>query len=118
VEREAADLRRYATEEVIRRLLPTLDNFQRAFQHMPKDLADHEWVKGVYAIEQDLVRTLQEAGLSRMESLGQPVDPARHDILLTGEGEDGTVLEVLEEGYELHGKVIRPARVKAGIGGA
>lgn len=116
LEREAADLRSFATEGVVRRILPTLDNFQRAFQSVPPDLASHEWVKGVTAIEQDLLRQVTELGLQRMDSLGQPVDPQQHDVLSAGPGPEGTVTEVFEEGYVLNGKVIRPAKVRAGNG--
>lgn len=116
LEKEAAELRSFAAEGVVRRILPTLDNFQRAFQSVPADLADHEWVKGVTAIEQDLLRQVTELGLKRMESLGKPVDPAEHDVLSAGPGADGTVVEVFEEGYTLNGRVIRPAKVKAGNG--
>lgn len=118
VERDAADMRRFASEGMIVRLLPTLDNFQRAFQHVPDDLKNHEWVKGVAAIESDLMKQVTDAGLTRMQSLGQPVDPQKHEVLSMGPGEDGTVVEVFEEGYELHGKVLRPAKVKAGSGSA
>lgn len=116
VERDADELRRFAAENMIRRILPTLDNFQRAFLHVPQDLASHEWVKGVSAIESDLMRQMSDAGLTRMDSLGSAVDPMRHEVLSVGPGEDGKVAEVFEEGYELHGKVIRPAKVRAGDG--
>ncbi len=116
LERDASDMRKFAAEQMIRRLLPTLDNFQRAFQHVPDALQKDEWVRGVTAIEQDLLKQLTEAGLKRMQSLGEVADPARHEILILGPGEEGKVTEVLEEGYELHGKVVRPAKVKVGDG--
>jgi len=53
VEREGDDLRRFASEQIVRKLLPTLDNFQRAFQHIPADQQNHEWDKGIAAIEAD-----------------------------------------------------------------
>lgn len=115
-EREAVDIRTFATETMLHRLLPTLDNFQRAFQHVPDDLQGHEWVKGVEAIEQEFLRTLSDAGLRRMESMGEMVDPYRHDVLTIGPGKEGVVTEVFEEGYTLHEKVIRPAKVRAGDG--
>lgn len=118
LEREAQDMRSFAAESVVRRILPTLDNFQRAFQSVPADLATNEWVKGVTAIEQELFRQVTELGLRRMESLGKPVDPQQHEVLSAGPGEDGTVAEVFEEGYTLNGKVIRPAKVRAGNGQA
>jgi molecular chaperone GrpE len=116
VERDAIDMRKFASEGMLIRLLPTLDNFQRAFQHVPDDLKNHEWVKGVAAIESDLMKQVSDAGLTRMQSMGQVVDPVRHEVLSMGPGEDGKVTEVFEEGYELHGKVLRPAKVKAGSG--
>lgn len=115
-EREATELRMFASESIIRKILPTLDNFQRAFQHVPDDLASHEWVKGVQAIESDLMKQVSDAGLKRMQSLGEIVDPQRHEVLSLGAGKADTVVEVFEEGYELNGKVIRPAKVKAGDG--
>ena len=115
IEREAGELRKFAGEQLIRRILPTLDNFQRAFQHVPAELAGQEWVRGVGAIEADLMRQMAEAGLTRMQSLGQEADSLRHEILMTGPGEEGKVTEVFEEGYELHGKALRPARVKVGM---
>jgi len=118
VEREADDLRKFASESLVRRILPTLDNFQRAFQHIPEDLKDHEWVKGVSAIEADLMKQMADVGLKRMQSLHQPVDANKHDPLMVGPGTADTVIEVLEEGYELNGKVLRPAKVKVGDGSA
>jgi molecular chaperone GrpE len=116
VERESDELRKFATEKLILRLLPTLDNFQRAFAQLPADLQSHEWIKGVTAIEQDLMKQMTDTGLKRMQSLGETVDSARHEVLTMGPGEEGKVIEVFEEGYELHGKVVRPAKVKVGDG--
>lgn len=118
VERESDDLKKFATESIIRRILPTLDNFQRAFQQVPAELQSHEWVKGVSAIEADLMKQVGDTGLKRMQSLGEVADPMRHEVLSIGPGEQGKVVEVFEEGYELNGKVIRPAKVKAGDGTA
>lgn len=114
--REAEEFRRYAAEGVMRRILPTIDNFQRAVKHVPDELKNNEWAKGVIAMEQELLRQLHDAGLKRMESLGVSVDCTRHEVLMTGPGEDGKVVEVLEEGYMLHDKVLRPAKVKVGSG--
>ena len=124
LEREASEIRLFAAESVLLKLLPTIDNLQRALRHLPKDIEDKkgvypelvEWVKGIVALEQDFLKKVGEMGLKRFESQGQKVDSARHEILMQGEGEEGTVVDVIEDGYELHGKVIRPAKVKAGGG--
>lgn len=114
MEREAGDLRSYATEGVLRRLLPVIDDFQRAFKHRPADLAENEWVKGVLAIEQRLLKEANDLGLRKMDALGKTVDPDKHEVLMTGPGKTGTVVEVFEDGYELNGKVLRAAKVRAG----
>jgi molecular chaperone GrpE len=116
MEREAQELRKYAAEQTIRKILPTLDNFQRAFQHIPESLQQDEWVRGVTSIEQELFKHLSEAGLKRIRPQGEMADPARHEVLAVGPGEEGVVTEVLEEGYELHDRVLRPAKVKVGDG--
>ncbi len=116
VEREADELRKFASESLVRKILPTLDNFQRAFQQIPEDLKNHEWVKGVNAIEADLMKQMSDVGLKRMQSLNQPIDSARHEPLMVGPGPLDTVTDVLEEGYEYNGKVLRPAKVKVGDG--
>ncbi|MEK7590918.1 MAG: nucleotide exchange factor GrpE [Patescibacteria group bacterium] len=114
MEKSGEEFRKFASEALLLKLLPTIDNFQRAFQHLPAELKTNEWVRGVSAIEQDLMRQLHDMGLRKMESLGTPVDAAKHEVLTTGPGEEGKVIEVFEEGYALHGKVLRPAKVKAG----
>lgn len=116
VERERSELAAFALEAMLKKLLPTIDSFQRAFQHLPEDLKNHEWVKGVIAIESQFLRELESAGLKRMSSLGSKIDPARHEVLQQGPGEKDTVTEVFEEGYEMHGRVLRPTKVKAGTG--
>ena len=116
LERDADELRKYAAEGVLKRLLPTVDNFQRAFTHLPEDLKKNEWVKGITAVEQDLLRQLSDMGLEKFSPLGEKMDTARHEVLMTAPGAENQVIEVLEDGYLLHGKVLRPAKVKVGDG--
>ncbi|MBM3227849.1 nucleotide exchange factor GrpE [Candidatus Peribacteria bacterium] len=116
VDRERTELAAFALEAILRKLLPIIDSFQRAFQHLPEALANDEWTKGVVAIERQLARELEAAGLQKMSSLGAPLDPQRHEVLQQGSGKKDAVIEVYEEGYELHGRVLRPAKVKIGDG--
>ncbi len=116
LERESADMRKFAAEAVLLKLLPTIDNFQRAFKHLPEDLKNHEWVKGITAVEQDLMKRAGEMGLKKFDSVGQKADANRHEVLTVGPGKEGEVIEVFEDGYELQGKVLRPAKVKVGSG--
>ena len=116
MQKDADEIRKYASEAAIRKLLPVMDNFQRAAAHLPADLQSHDWVKGVLAIGQDFLRQLSDMGVKKMEVVGQPVDTAKHEVLTMGPGEEGKILEVFEDGYELHGKVLRPAKVRVGSG--
>ena len=116
MDKEALEIRSFAMLGLIEKLLPTISNFQRAFDHLPEDLADHDWVKGLQATEQQLMADLQSVGPSQVASLGKPVDPQMHEVLQATEGEKDIVVSVLEEGYTLNGKVIRPAKVVVGNG--
>lgn len=116
LDREAVEIRKFAAESVLTKFLPTIDNLQRALKSLPKDLEANPWVKGIVALEQAFLTQVGEMGLKRFESLGQPIDTDRHEVLMQAPGKEGSVVEVLEDGYELHGKVIRPAKVKAGGG--
>lgn len=116
MEKESQDIRMYAMQSMIEKLLPTVDNFQRAFDHLPEDLKDHDWVKGLQATEQKLMSDLESVGLQKLESMGNVIDPEKHEILQAAEGDKDIVVQVLEEGYSLNGKVIRPAKVVVGQG--
>jgi len=116
MEKEAQAIRTYAQESMLLKLLPTVDNFQRAFAHLPEDLKDHDWVKGLQAMEQAFIKELSDVGLTQIESLGQPVNPELHEVLQAGPGKIDEVTKVIEEGYLLHDKILRPAKVIVGDG--
>ncbi len=116
MEKDADELRRFALQSIVTKLVPVIDNFQRAFSHLPAELKDHEWVKGVGAIEQELIKQAGELGLKKFTSLGEQADTARHEVLMVGPGPEGVITEVFEEGYEMAGRVLRPAKVKVGDG--
>lgn len=114
LQRERDELGKFAVESLLRRLLPTVDSLVRAAQHIPAEHAGSEWAKGILAIEQQLLGELCDYGLKRMASLGAAFDPALHEVLMASPGDAGKILEVFEEGYLLHGKLLRPAKVKVG----
>lgn len=118
MERDADDLKRFALQSIMMKLLPVLDHFDRAMKQVPQDLASSEWVKGVSAIEKDFAQKLADSGLVKFESLGQPVDPVRHEVITLGPGKEGIITQVFEDGYELGGKVVRVAKVTVGDGSA
>ncbi len=124
MDKETQEMRKYAAANVFINLLPTIDNLQRALRHLPKELEKNsgipkeflEWTQGIVALEQQFLKQVGEMGLKRFESVGKSVDPKRHEVLMEVPGEAGKVIEVIEDGYELHGRILRPAKVKVGVG--
>jgi molecular chaperone GrpE len=103
-----------ASESLVSRLLDVLDEFQIAMMHGEQAPEFAPYLKGFELVYAKLFDTLRSEGLERIEALGQPFDPNRHEALVqTGEGEDHPVVsEVFRDGYTFKGKVLRPAGVK------
>jgi molecular chaperone GrpE len=128
LQRERADaenLRRRTDEEksrlgefykamVVQELLPALDNLERAFKHTPKELKDHEYVKGIQGVMKQFEQSFAQLGVKRIKTVGEVFDPRLHEAVHMEEGE-GTVEIVCEElqpGYKIGDEVIRHAMVK------
>ena len=107
-----------ATEDLVRKLLPVADDFDRALRSMPEEIAGHPWVEGMRLVERKLWRTLEGQGISVMESVGQPFDPSLHEAVMVDEsaGDADTVVEEFQRGYFVNDTVLRPAMVKVGSG--
>lgn len=117
IEEERAGFVQFANLGLILELLPILDNFQRAFAAVPDEIKKTDWFRGALQIEQQLVGVMKKQGVTEMpSSVGQKLDPTRHEALMTGPGEKETVIEEFEKGYMVGNKVIRPAKVKVGNG--
>jgi molecular chaperone GrpE len=112
---EMEDARRYAVEKFVADLLPVLDNFERALQHMDGDEAGAVR-EGVLLIHRQLMDTLGKHGVEPIEAVGTLFDPRFHDAIMRvepGPGQEpGTVVEELRKGYTLHGRVVRASLVK------
>lgn len=101
---------------VIKELLTVIDSFKRAFNHIPEDIANHDWVNGVTQIEKQLISIAKNVGLEEIPGVGSPLDPNVHDVLAQIPGEKDTILEEVEKGYTFKGKVIRASKVVTGNG--
>jgi molecular chaperone GrpE len=104
--REQTEIASRAGARVIERLLPVLDNFERALVHSTDE--------GMVLVHKDLIAVLGAEGLSAIDAQDRPFDPTRHEAVESHESEDfaePTVVQVYRTGYELNGKVIRPAMV-------
>jgi len=114
VERERQDDRRHGTGRLIEDLLPVLDAFERALK-AHDDPAYEEYLKGVELIYRQLWGALSRHGLERIDAAGKPFDPHYHQAIErveSSEHPEGTVLEVLQDGFLFHGRVIRPSIVR------
>ena len=103
----------YANAELLRELLPAIDNMNRALTHEPKD---EEWTKGIEQTMRQFWQILEKRNLKIIETKDQKFDPKIHEALMTGPGEKDMILEEFEKGYMLGEKVLKPARVKVGNG--
>lgn len=105
----------YATEDLVRDLLPVLDNFERTLQVLENGASVESITEGVHMVERQLRMALGQRHLYRIESVGQQFDPAFHEALAHDEDSDqrsGTITAEIEAGYRMGDRVIRPARVR------
>jgi molecular chaperone GrpE len=115
VERDKSDFAKFANENCLAALLPVFENFQRASNHLPENLKDNEWAGGIAAIEKQFEATLANLGLKKVEAkVGDEFDANSHEVIATGEGKSGEILEVVEDGFELNGKILRSTKVRVG----
>jgi molecular chaperone GrpE len=117
VEREREDVRLAGVEEIIRDLLPVLDNFERALQHAEDDSG--AFLQGVEMIAKQLWDTLERRGVQEVNPVGQPFDPELHEAVQRVEDGDhtpGTVAWVMLKGYMMGERLIRPAMVGVAVG--
>ncbi|MCR5034104.1 MAG: nucleotide exchange factor GrpE [Clostridia bacterium] len=111
VEKEKRDLYAYANENIMSDLLTVMDNFERALEHD----ADENFKEGIELIFKQLQDALEKSGLAEIPALGEDFDPNVHNAVMAEETEDyesGKVSGVMQKGYTLNGKVIRPSMVK------
>jgi molecular chaperone GrpE len=104
-----------ASQALVSRLLPVLDNFELAVSHAEQSRDFDRMLKGVEMVFGELNDLLAGEGLVAIEASGKPFDPERHEAVVAVEEEGveaGTVVDVIRKGYELNGRVLRPAMVK------
>ncbi len=110
--REKSDIHAYANEKIIGELLPVLDNFERALDTKSEDVEGY--AKGMELIFTQLRTALEHAGLAEIPALGEEFDPNVHNAVMTEDSEeieDNHISKVLQKGYKLNDKVIRPSMV-------
>src|SRR5215216_4757891 len=118
-EQERADLIRGASAGLLLKLLPAVDDLERALASVTPDVAATPWYGGFKLIPQKLQTVLESEGVTPIIALGQDFDPNFHEAVIyeaAGEGQEGKVVAELQKGYMLRDRVLRPTMVKVGQG--
>ncbi|MBT4384463.1 nucleotide exchange factor GrpE [Candidatus Peregrinibacteria bacterium] len=113
-EEQRAELGIFANIQLLNALFPTIDNFSRAFEHVPEEIAEHDFIKSMRTVQESFMQTLKNLGLQPIDQTEIPVDPNMHEVLMEGEGPAGQVIQIFEIGYSFNGKTVRPAKVQVG----
>jgi molecular chaperone GrpE len=111
---QIANLKNVIKATVVRDLLPVVDNFERSLKHVPAELADNDYMKGIQGIVKQFEKTLTDLGVQRIKTVDEPFDPRYHEAVSMeeSEGTEEVVSEELQSGYTLGDEVIRHAMVR------
>lgn len=115
---EKADWIRMATSKFAGEICDVADNFERALLQVSEQESESSFAKGIIMIEKQLRQALEKEGVKKIEALGEKFDPEYHDALahIPSEYEENTVAAIIQNGYTMHDKVMRPARVAVSSG--
>lgn len=115
-ERERSEYLQYAGMELVRDMLPILDDFDRALK---AECGSPDYARGIEMIYSRTYETLKKMGLEPIETVGKPFDPHMHQAVErveTKDSPDGTILAEFQRGYMFKGKMLRPSMVKVAVG--
>jgi molecular chaperone GrpE len=116
VEEERTETARLANAALIINLLPLIDDLERALQNVDSHLAGLTWVDGIRLIHRKFLALLDMAGVDEIAADGQEFNPSVHEAVAQVPGEENKVVSVVQKGYRLGDRVIRPAMVVVGHG--
>jgi molecular chaperone GrpE len=108
-----------AKADVLVRLLPIIDDFERAFETLPDELQDHRWVEGINLIQCKAQGLLEQEGVTPIDAVGQQFDPLLHQAVThepSDEVPEGHVIGQMQCGYSLGDRVLRPSMVRVSAG--
>jgi molecular chaperone GrpE len=118
VEEERSDVARFANAAMVINLLPLLDDLERALQTVDSSLVGLTWVDGIRLIYRKFQAAMQMAGVEEIEADARDFDPAIHEAVAQQPGPENKVLHVVQKGYRVGERVVRPAMVIVGNGQA
>ncbi len=114
MEQERGEVARLANVSLVINLLPLMDDLERALRNVDTKLAGLTWIDGIWLIQRKFEAVLENAGVKEIQADSQPFDPQVHEAISEAPGEVGRVVSVVQKGYQLGDRVIRPAMVIVG----
>ena len=114
LERERSEASSRASVDYARKMLPVLDDFNRAMANVPEIVEQDDWFEGITLVSRKMESILSDLNVERIEAVGEPFDPNIHEALSLTEAEgfeSGTVVEEVQSGYRIGDRVIRPVLV-------
>jgi molecular chaperone GrpE len=115
VDQDQENARQMANVNLLSKLLPVLDDFERAFQTVPPELAEETWVEGMNMVRRKLQQVIEQDGVTPIETEGQTFDPTYHEAVTYEEMEgyeEGQIIAEVQKGYKIGERVLRPALVR------
>lgn len=114
-EKEKSAMYEVGAREIIEKILPVLDNFERGLASVPEDLKGGSFAEGVEMIYKQFVKTLEDAGVEAIEAVGQQFDPNLHNAVMHVEDDqygENEITQELQKGYKYRGNVVRHSMVQ------
>ena len=114
-EKEKAQMFELGAKSIIEQLLPVVDNFERALEHISEEEKENSFVKGVEGIYKQIQKMFSDCDIQAIEAVGQKFNPALHNAVMTeeeGDAEEDIVTADLQKGYTYRGNVVRHSMVK------
>ena len=114
VEQEKKDSVNWGNAELIKSILPVIDDMERAFSMIDHKFKSETWVEGFRQIQRKLQDVLRSQGCTEIECLGQPFDPNIHEAIAYDDGDEGKIINEHRKGYKIKDKVLRASQVVVG----
>jgi len=117
VARDKDDMIFFLKSDILKKVLPRIDDLQRMIQNTPEEMKTGALYEGIVSMESKLIADLEKMWVVAFNSKGEEVDPNKHDVMTTVPGqEEGIIVDEFEKGYNLWEKVLRHAKVVVGAG--
>ncbi|GAB5491537.1 MAG: nucleotide exchange factor GrpE [Phototrophicaceae bacterium] len=114
-QQQLSDSKQQGAIDALTKILPVIDDFERAFTNIPDDLAEHPWVTGTSLILKNIQKVMDEFNIEVLDPVGEEFDPNMHEAIgmdNSSDYESGIVTTTLQKGYKAGDKVLRPALVR------